>query len=226
MPQQVFAGAWGALAVMTALSTALGWAAPKLVPEYVVHCSAIVLFFVFGLRMTYQAVFWEEPEVSELAEVEAELKQQHLVGGDADVAEAVKGGAQPNGASAAGLKQRSAALKAAAPAAGEKAAAKEKQGLLKSSLCLVLPTIVVEAFLLTFVAEWGDRSQLATIGLAMAGNAYGVCMGGALGHAACTGVAVVGGKQLAKYINERVILAAGAALFLAFGVSAVMEELS
>jgi putative Ca2+/H+ antiporter (TMEM165/GDT1 family) len=43
-------------------------------------------------------------------------------------------------------------------------AQEEKPGFLKSCLCLVLPAIVVEAFLMTFLAEWGDRSQLATIG--------------------------------------------------------------
>lgn len=46
---------------------------------------------------------------------------------------------------------------------------------------------MVEAFTLTFLAEWGDRSQIATIGLATTSDVLGVTIGGILGHAICTG---------------------------------------
>lgn len=63
--------------------------------------------------------------------------------------------------------------------------------------------LFLEAFTLTFLAEWGDRSQLTTIILAARENVYGVVLGGISGHALCTGIAVIGGKLIATRISVR-----------------------
>lgn len=63
--------------------------------------------------------------------------------------------------------------------------------------------LFLEAFTLTFLAEWGDRSQLTTIILAARENVYGVILGGITGHALCTGIAVIGGKLIATRISVR-----------------------
>ncbi|PLZ75864.1 hypothetical protein CBP16_23715, partial [Fischerella thermalis WC217] len=52
--------------------------------------------------------------------------------------------------------------------------------------------ILLEAFVLTFMAEWGDRTQFATITLAAANNPVGVTIGAILGHAICAAIAVIG----------------------------------
>ncbi|KAM7506233.1 hypothetical protein LguiB_005137 [Lonicera macranthoides] len=62
--------------------------------------------------------------------------------------------------------------------------------------------IFLESFILTFLAEWGDRSQIATIALATHKNAVGVAVGATLGHTICTSVAVVGGSMLASKISQ------------------------
>ena len=53
-------------------------------------------------------------------------------------------------------------------------------------------------------AEWGDRSQIATITLAAEYNPYGVTVGAILGHSICTGTAVLGGKAIPVHIPERI----------------------
>eukprot|EP00854_Cymbomonas_tetramitiformis_P006369 gene6369-7632_t len=89
----VLSGAFGALAVMTVLSAALGYLAPNLIPKKYTHLAATTLFFFFGMhlkglfRVTENGIvgnaqgrlLWEslrsagEESWSELAEVEAEL---------------------------------------------------------------------------------------------------------------------------------------------------------
>jgi Ca2+/H+ antiporter, TMEM165/GDT1 family len=78
--------------------------------------------------------------------------------------------------------------------------------------------IFTQTFTLTFLAEWGDRSQIATIALAASKEPIGVVLGGLLGHALCTGVAVIGGKMLASRISERTVSLVGGILFLIFAV--------
>lgn len=56
---------------------------------------------------------------------------------------------------------------------------------------------------MTFLAEWGDRSQLATVVLAAREDIWGTCVGGVVGHAICTGLAVIGGRIIAARISVK-----------------------
>ncbi len=78
--------------------------------------------------------------------------------------------------------------------------------------------VLIEAFTLTFIGEWGDRTQLATITLAAANNPYGVLIGTTLGHAICAGIAVICGKLIAGLISERFLTGIGGVLFIIFGI--------
>ncbi len=84
-------------------------------------------------------------------------------------------------------------------------------------------SIIMQAFALTFVGEWGDRTQFATIALAAAHNPWGVMAGAVLGHAICAAIAVVGGRLLAAHLSEKLITGIGGALFILFGVLAWVE---
>jgi putative Ca2+/H+ antiporter (TMEM165/GDT1 family) len=173
----VFAGAIGALGVMTALSAALGWAAPALISKTYTHYLAVALFFFFGLRSLYESLLaWEGGGMQEeLEETEKEL--------------GAKG---------------------------------KKKGKTKTKTSAFLSSTLVETFVITFLAEWGDRSQIATIGLAASEDPFGVTLGGVLGHAVCTGAAVLGGKHMATLVSERAVAITGGALFVLFGTHALV----
>mmetsp|Transcript_19710 Transcript_19710/g.62801 ORF Transcript_19710/g.62801 Transcript_19710/m.62801 type:complete len:241 (+) Transcript_19710:75-797(+) len=84
-------------------------------------------------------------------------------------------------------------------------------------------TVLLQAFTLTFLAEWGDRSQIATIALGAAEEPVGVTLGAIIGHSLCTGLAVVGGKMLASRISERMVLGIGGGLFLLFAAISLLQ---
>ena len=68
-------------------------------------------------------------------------------------------------------------------------------------LYTMLSRIFIQAFTMTFLAEWGDRSQIATIILAARENVTAVVIAGILGHAFCTGLAVLG--ELPAFLLEK-----------------------
>uniref|UniRef100_A0A182SY58 GDT1 family protein n=1 Tax=Anopheles maculatus TaxID=74869 RepID=A0A182SY58_9DIPT len=72
-----------------------------------------------------------------------------------------------------------------------------------NSALKMLLRIFMQAFTMTFVAEWGDRSQLTTVILSARENVYGVIAGGIIGHSICTGLAVIGGRMIAQRISVR-----------------------
>jgi putative Ca2+/H+ antiporter (TMEM165/GDT1 family) len=176
-PLFVYAGAVGALAVMTVLSAGAGWLVPTLFSERVAHWCFVALFAVFGVRLlqTASAMKTDGVNEEELAEVEQEL-------------------GSPAEADTAGVPER-----------------------------LTAGGVFLKAFVTTFLAEWGDRSQIATIALAAEKSVFGVTLGGILGHAVCTAIACAGGKVLARRISERVVTYVGGALFLFFAVATALE---
>lgn len=86
--------------------------------------------------------------------------------------------------------------------------------------------VLWESFVLTFLAEWGDRTQIATITLAAAHNVVGVTLGAILGHTVCAMIAVLGGGLIAGRVSERAITAIGGCLFLVFATVAIWEGAS
>jgi putative Ca2+/H+ antiporter (TMEM165/GDT1 family) len=72
---------------------------------------------------------------------------------------------------------------------------------------------------LLFVAELGDKTQLAVLSLAgKHGDPWPVFAGGALALTLVTALGVVGGQGLCKVIPERLLLGVSAAAFVAMGI--------
>jgi Ca2+/H+ antiporter, TMEM165/GDT1 family len=78
--------------------------------------------------------------------------------------------------------------------------------------------IFLESCVLTFIAEWGDRTQFATITLAATKDALGVMAGGIVGHTICALIAIVGGRAIASHISERTITIIGGLLFILLAI--------
>jgi putative Ca2+/H+ antiporter (TMEM165/GDT1 family) len=71
---------------------------------------------------------------------------------------------------------------------------------------------------MTFLAEWGDRSQIATIALAASFNPFMVTLGALLGHLLCTAAAVKLGEIISGKISEQKILIVGGIVFIISGL--------
>jgi Ca2+/H+ antiporter, TMEM165/GDT1 family len=70
-----------------------------------------------------------------------------------------------------------------------------------------------------FLAELGDKTQLATISLAAQYNSFiGVWLGSTLGMVAADGLAIIVGIVAGRKLPERLIRIISAAIFIGFGV--------
>lgn len=195
---EVFASAIAALALMTVLSAAMGQTLPAILDPALTNYMAIGLFFFFGIKLLYDASQMDGTGdlKEELDEVEEELQQKELESSGS--VELLPGGV------------------ARVPATRRFFAAGTR------FFRRFFSKVFIQCFTMTFLAEWGDRSQIATIALAAQKDAFGVTAGGIIGHSLCTGVAVLGGKLLATRISERTILILGGLLFLIFGFHSVL----
>jgi len=214
---EVFAAAISALALMTVLSAGMGLTLPAILDPKITHYMATLLFFFFGAKLLWDAWGMEAGGdlKEELEEVEEELKTKELeesVG--LTGAKTTVGGvemANINGSAPGGMSPSAAAAKL-------QQATRQASANFTRFFRRFFSKVFLTCFSMTFLAEWGDRSQIATIALAAQKDALGVTAGGIVGHALCTGVAVLGGKLLATRVSERTISFIGGFLFLTFGV--------
>ncbi|XP_040577817.1 putative divalent cation/proton antiporter TMEM165 [Lepeophtheirus salmonis] len=83
-----------------------------------------------------------------------------------------------------------------------------------------------QTFTMTFFAEWGDRSQIATIVLGARENLNAVIVGGLLGHFVCSALAVLGGRLLSSRISVKSLTFLGGFIFLLFSCTTlIMNDL-
>jgi len=86
--------------------------------------------------------------------------------------------------------------------------------------------ILLSTFALLFVAELGDKTQLAVINMTAKHKApIWVFLGATLALAAVTGLGVVGGELLTRFIPEEVLRKVAAGLFVIMGLLMWFEKL-
>jgi len=193
---------------MTVLSAVMGFTLPHILSPRVTHAASSILFLFFGFRLLYDAYHMEPhtANLEELEEVESELDKKELESNSTSMLERGENGSNLSGGAEAADTQR------------------KTQSRTSALVRRCFSPVFIQCFIMTFLAEWGDRSQIATIALAAAKDPYGVTLGGICGHAMCTGVAVLGGKLLATRISERSISIMGGLLFLVFAVHSIFFD--
>lgn len=217
----VFSAAFSALIAMTILSAVLGHAVPTLIPKRFTNFLAAGLFLIFGGRLLKEglAMSPDEGVTEEMKEVEMELEEkEHLAKQQGRRRSSVSPYALEmglgGGQRASTRKSRSGSRLPSPPRSPstssdrspspKRSTLKSAAGGLNNLLSLLLSPAWVQTFVMTFLGEWGDRSQIATIAMA-AGQDYWWVTGGAVsGHAVCTGVAVIGGRAIAGKVSLRV----------------------
>ncbi|KAI0020609.1 hypothetical protein F4780DRAFT_355110 [Xylariomycetidae sp. FL0641] len=233
----VFSAAFGALLVMTVLSAVLGHTVPALIPKRVTAFLAAGLFLVFGVKMLREGMAMDPNEgvTAEMQEVELELQEkEHQALKHDRRRSSVTPYALEMGLSRS-RKSRSqsrfptpprspSTSPGRSPSPGRGVVSGVAVGL-SNLFSLLLSPAWVQTFVMTFLGEWGDRSQIATIAMAAGQDYWWVTLGAAAGHACCTGVAVVGGRAIAGKVSLKVVTVGGAVAFIAFGFIYFVEAL-
>ena len=171
----VFAGAFGSLVVMSILSAEMGHLLPTLIPRSWTQMAASILFLSFGGKM-----FWEARQMKggnekiqeEMREAEEEIKDDDAVHDrlpttehDISLEVIERGGDVANQT----LAEHNLGVRPPVKGSGVSDGA-------RNFCSLFLGQVFVQAFALTFLGEWGDRSQIATIALGAAHVSLPFCV--------------------------------------------------
>lgn len=214
----VFSAAFSALITMTVLSAVLGHAVPTLLPKRFTNFLAAGLFLVFGARLMREGLAMDPGEGvgAEMKEVEMELEEkEQRARQQGRRRSSISPYALEMGLGRSGTRKSRSGTRIPSPprspsSSPDRSPSPPRSALkgvfsgLHNLLSLLLSPAWVQTFVMTFLGEWGDRSQIATIAMA-AGQDYWWVTGGAIsGHAVCTGIAVLGGRAIAGRVSLRV----------------------
>jgi len=193
----ILSAAIAALAIMHVMSALFGALALNIIPKAYTYYISAILFTIFGLKMLKEGYYMSpEDQQEEMEEVQEELRKKD---DEKKINSDVEGGLIGS------------PIKTA------------KNGV-TSIMRMLFSAIFLQAFTMTFLAEWGDRSQLATIVLAAKEDTWAVIIAGIIGHSLCTALAVLGGRFIAQKISVRTVTLVGAVVFLVFAFTAFLMD--
>lgn len=149
----VFSAAFSSLVLMSVLSAFLGHVVPNLIPKAYTDVLTAILFFSFGIRMLWEGSHMSpDDENEEMTEVEEELREAEE-GQHHTVKKMEVGGLE---------------IEPEEEHRSRKSKTRQLKEGLMNLMQLVFSPVFVQTFVLTFLGEWGDRSQISTIALAAA----------------------------------------------------------
>lgn len=215
----VFSAAFSALILMTVLSAVLGHAVPTLIPKTFTKFMAAILFLIFGLKMLKEGreMSPDEGVGEEMREVEAELEEKEheqlrINRRRSSVTphnlEAGRAGGRPKTRGSGNRLPSPPESLSSSSSRGSSPQPRQRLNDVFSGLSnlfsLLLSPAWVQTFVMTFLGEWGDRSQIATIAMAAGQDYWWVTIGASAGHGICTAAAVIGGRAIAGRVSMRV----------------------
>lgn len=232
----VFLAAISALITMTILSVFLGLTT-SVIPKTYTHFISIALFVIFGFKMLYEAKEMSGDEAKEeLEEVQKTLNKRSEENQKPRGHPVSINSSTPSSPSKISLLVPN----------GEELAEDRKEllfntqtedpetGIVRSVVSVSFGTRIkrwlmrfislafLETLTMTFVAEWGDRSQITTIILAAREDPVSVTLGAIFGHAICSMIAVIGGRMIAQMISVRTVTFIGGFIFILFAITALV----
>lgn len=253
-PLLVFTAAFAALFVMTILSAVLGHAVPALLSVRITNFLAAILFLIFGAKMLREGYTLSPTQGvgEEMREVEMELEEKEQMARRmrrrSDITpyslEGGRGTRKPRSSSRLPAPPDSppSSPDSRSPSPSRVSTVKNAIAGINNLCSFLLSPAWVQTFVMTFLGEWGDRSQIATIAMSAGQDYWFVAMGSLVGHSICTAGAVIGGRAIAGRVSLRIgkveawmlcfdllttipVTLGGAFAFLAFGFIYLAEAL-
>lgn len=195
----VFLGSMTALFLMTALSVFFGKMATKLLSHDIAMGGAVFLFLVIGIKLLYDGYHMAPSKncQEELQIVTEEISSQSTMNL---------------------LKNSNNRFPFVTKITDVAKITSHKITKYLPFLGLIFQPAFMQSFMLVFLGEWGDRSQISTIALSSHEDIFIVGSGSLIGHCICTTLAILSGVILSKKLSIRTITIIGGLTFLFFGI--------
>jgi len=219
----VFMGWWLGLVTMTGISVSLAMIFEhSVIPQNYVQYAAGALFAIFGFQMFYEGYKNRGLKASdEMKDAADELSEDGCQANEMTVRFRKSSTSEDPNDPDVTVEMIESSSRRSSQTNSQSSDSTQNIGCMKkteNSLGLCINKVFLKAFLLTFLGEWGDKSQLGTISLAATNPSAQlmVFIGCSMGYAACVGLAVLLGKFVVSKIKITYLNIAGGVLFLGF----------